>query len=125
MIAPVEQHHQGRVEIQLAEIGQTANRLILSGRLDSSGAGMLDQTLPAAVVGIDRDIVADLSAVCFVGSRGIRLLISLARGLQKKGLRFVMYGLQPAVHDVFESVSLSELIPVTTTEAEALSLLAV
>jgi hypothetical protein len=35
-----------------------------------------------------------------------------------------MYGLQPAVHDVFESVSLSELIPVTTTEAEALSLLA-
>jgi anti-sigma B factor antagonist len=62
--------------------------------------------------------------VCFVGSRGIRLLISLARGLQKKGLRFVMYGLQPAVHDVFASVSLSELIPVTTTEVEALTLLA-
>jgi anti-anti-sigma factor len=124
MIVPVEQHHQSNVDIQLAEIGQTANRLVLSGRLDSTGAGLLDQTLPAAVVDIDRNIVADLSAVCFVGSRGIRLLISLARGLQKKGLRFVMYGLQPAVHDVFESVSLSELIPVTTTEAEALSLLA-
>jgi anti-anti-sigma factor len=122
--SPVEEHHQSIVDIQLAEIGQTANRLILCGRLDSTGAGLLDQTLPAAVIDIDRDIVADLSAVCFVGSRGIRLLISLARGLQKKGLRFVMYGLQPAVHDVFESVSLSELIPVTTTEAEALSLLA-
>jgi anti-sigma B factor antagonist len=112
------------VDIQLAENERTANRLILSGRLDSTGAGLLDQTLPAAVIDIDRDIVADLSAVCFVGSRGIRLLISLARGLQKKGLRFVMYGLQPAVHDVFASVSLSELIPVTTTEVEALSLLA-
>ena len=102
MIAPVEQHHQSKVDIQLAEIGQTANRLILSGRLDFTGAGLLDQTLPAAVVETDRDIVADLSDVCFVGSRGIRLLISLARGLQKKGLRFVIYGLQPAVHDVFE-----------------------
>ena len=65
MITPVEQHHQSKVDMQLAEIGQTANRLILSGRLDSSGAGMLDQSLPAAVVDIDRDIVADLSAVCF------------------------------------------------------------
>jgi len=67
MIAPVEQHHQSKVDIQLAEIGQTANRLILSGRLDSTGAGLLDQTLPAAVLDIDRNIVADLSAVCFVG----------------------------------------------------------
>jgi anti-sigma B factor antagonist len=118
------EHHRGSVDIQLAECGPTANRLILSGRLDSITVGLLDETLPAAVIDTDRDIVADLSAVSFVGSRGIRLLISLARGLQKKGLRFVIYGLQATVHEVLESISLSELIPVTTTEAEALSLLA-
>jgi anti-anti-sigma factor len=112
-----------KMEFKLTEITQAACRLLLSGRMDSAGAHPLQQDLSAAMLGVDRHVVVDLSAVSFMGSLGIRLLITTARSLQRRALRMVIYGMRPAVHEVLETVSLGELIPMAATEAEALSLL--
>jgi anti-anti-sigma factor len=66
----------------------------------------------------------DLSAVTYVGSLGMRLLISTGRAVQRRGRRMVIFGAQPQPRDVFETVALSDLIPVATTLPEALDLLA-
>lgn len=112
------------MEYSLSEIATTANRLVLRGRLDSAGAGQLERPLSAAIDSAARSVLADLSAVSFVGSLGIRLLIRVARSLNGRGLALVLFAPQPAVLEVLHLAGLGDLVPIADSEAEALALLA-
>jgi len=95
----------------------------LSGRLDAQGADQIDVPFTAQVAAVGRDAVIDLSEVSFVASMGIRLLISAARGLGRKGAKMVLFGAQDLVHDVLEQAAIDQIIPVVETEAQALQAL--
>jgi len=99
-------------------------RVVLSGRLDAVGAEKLDLPFTAKIGHLGKNAAIDISAVPFVGSLGIRVLISGARVLQRAGHRVVIYGVAPAVAEVFEIVALEDLIPVAADLAAARSLLA-
>ena len=56
----------------------------------------------------------------FVASMGLRMIMSAARSLRSRNARLAVYGAQRPVNDVFEQVSFGQIVPVRSTEAEAL-----
>ena len=94
-------------------------RFELNGRLDAAGADQIEAPLTASVRKGDRNVLIDLADVPFVGSLGIRVLVMAARILQRAGRTMVLTGVQPQVMDVFETVSLGELIPIAANPDEA------
>ena len=61
----------------------------------------------------------DLSQVEFIGSGGIRMFITIARALGRKGGKLVLYGAQPPVAQVFATTSLNDIVPVRADAAAA------
>lgn len=107
------------MEFQVTELDPELNRVTLTGRLDAEGCAKAELPFTAAVGSAGRHAVLDLGAVGFVGSLGIRMLISVARVLHRKGRTMVLYGVRPEVAEVFDTVALDQLIPIVGTEAEA------
>jgi len=96
-------------------------RAMLSGRLDTANVNQVEVTFTSGIVPKGQHTVVDLTQVTFVASLGIRMLLTVARELSRKGAKFVMYGPTTPVMDIIETTALSEIIPVYTTEADAIA----
>jgi anti-anti-sigma factor len=106
------------------DIRTLADRLVkvtLTGRLDASAVDRIETRLVASVVPVAHNTIIDFSRVEFVASMGIRMLLTIARSLNMKQARLALYGAPAGVNLVFETVALSRIIPVCTTEADALT----
>lgn len=111
-------------EFALAEASPSATRVTLLGRLDSAGVEQVEAPLTAALRDGTGPVLLDFGKVSFVGSLGIRLLIALGRTLHKQRRSLALFGVQPQVAEVFETVALGDLIPIAATEEQALADLA-
>lgn len=108
------------MQMEVMESDGTATLVRLTGRLDSRGVDGIDLRFTAGVVSPGRNTLVDLSGVSFVASMGIRLLISSARSLSKKGGTLVLFGAQELVQSVLEHAAIDQIIPVVATQQEAL-----
>jgi len=95
--------------------------VVLGGRLDTPGVAQIELRFTAALVPRAARAIVDLSKVEFIGSMGIRMFITVARALAKKQGKLILYAPQPLVKEVFDVVSLGEIIPVKTDGASALA----
>jgi stage II sporulation protein AA (anti-sigma F factor antagonist) len=111
-----------KMQMDIAEFGPDSNRIVLEGRLDAAGAGAVELRFTASIAPVDRHAVVDLGAVPFVSSLGIRLLLSVARTMQRRGRKLVLLNPQAPVMAVFDTVALGTLIPIAADEAEAVAL---
>lgn len=93
----------------------------LVGRLDTPGVDAVETRLTAAVVPRAARAVVDLSGVEFIGSLGLRMFITIARALNRRNGRMVLYSPQPFVAQVFETASLGDIIPVKPDATSALA----
>lgn len=96
-------------------------RLVLTGRLDAAGTEKVEFVFTAHVRAAPGHVLVDMTAVSFVGSLGIRLLISAARIADRAGRKLVIFGTQPAVLEVFRTVALDDLMPVLPDAESALA----
>ena len=112
------------MEIEVTTLDPTVNCLRLQGRLDAVAVDRIEVRLNAVAVAPGHDLLVDLSAVDFLASLGIRMLITAARSLKAKGARMVLFGAQPLVHEVLEHVAIDQIIPVLADQAQARALLA-
>lgn len=93
----------------------------LNGRLDTANVNDLETRFTAGIMPKAQDTVVDLTNVSFIASLGIRMLLTTARGLSRRGAKFVMFGANPAVMEIFETTALSDIIPILATEADAIA----
>jgi anti-sigma B factor antagonist len=107
------------VEIEITQLSDDLVKVVFKGRLDTPGVGSVETRFVGAVVPGGRNALVDLSQVEFVGSLGVRMFISVARSLGMKRARLVLMSPQAQVRQVFDHVSLSDLIPICLDEAEA------
>ena len=69
-----------------------------------------------------RKMIVDLSEVSFIGSTGIGFLVGIYTSIARiPGGRFVLAGLSPRVHEVFDITRLSTLIPIAADLEAALA----
>ena len=105
--------------MEISQLGDDKVKVLLKGRLDTPGVARVETRFVGAVVPRGRHAIVDLSQVEFIGSLGVRMFISVARGLGMKNARLVLVSPQAQVREVFDHVSLSDIIPVCADEAEA------
>jgi anti-anti-sigma factor len=109
------------VRSSVAEDG--VSHVVLSGRLDVDGVGAVELPLTVATVTRHTPAVVDMTAVDFLGSLGIGLLVRCAVSLQRSGAKFVLFGCQPLVKKTIETAKLTGVLPIAESEAAALHML--
>ena len=100
------------MQMQVKDAGEGLLEVLLVGRLDTPGVDRIETQLTAHLVPRGARAIIDLSQVTFIGSGGIRMFITIARALGRKGAKLVLYGAQPLVGQVFETTSLNDIVPV-------------
>ena len=110
------------MELEILDQSPTLTRLALKGRLDTAGVDQIETRLNAALAR-DGDGVVDLSEVTFLASLGIRLLITAAKMLTRRGHRLVLVAPRPLVDQALQHSSLYDIIPVAPDFNGALALL--
>ena len=109
------------MEFTLRSIAPEAHEVVLVGSLDAYGAEAIEARFARAMDAIDRHVLVDLGSVDFVASLGLRLIIAMARIVQRADRQMVLFAPSALVEEVFEMVALSDLVPVVATRDEALA----
>ena len=111
------------MDMQHSDLGNV-RRIVLAGRLDTAGVGLIETRFGASIVPGARNTVVDISQVTFLASMGIRMLIATTRSLSRKGGKIALFGATPAVREVIDTVALTDIIPLAESEDEAIGIVA-
>jgi anti-anti-sigma factor len=99
------------------DAGNTA-KVVLSGKLDISGAETIALPL-ATLAGGKSGILLDMAGVTFLASIGIRHLVTASKALARRGGRLVLLNPTPMVTDVLTTSGVVELMTIARSDAEA------
>jgi anti-sigma B factor antagonist len=110
------------MELRMTDLG-SARKIALQGRLDTSGVSEIETRFIASIVPVGKHALVDLSAVDFLASMGIRMLVMTARSMKQKKAQMIVFGAQPLVQESLDNVSLNSIVPVVASESEAMGLL--
>ncbi|WP_322495889.1 STAS domain-containing protein [Chloroflexus sp.] len=73
----------------------------LPARLDAAGVAAIEHDLAAAITNHGGKVLADMTAVTFVASLALRMLLSNLRAVQPLGGDLRLCGLQPQIAEIF------------------------
>ena len=105
--------------MEVAELNDKITKVTLNGRLDTPGVDRIETRFVATLVPAGKNAIVDFSGVEFVASMGIRMLISVARGMRQRQAKLAIYNVPSLVQETFQSVSLSDIIPIGSDENDA------
>jgi anti-sigma B factor antagonist len=108
------------MKMEVEPVAPGAVKVILDGRLDINGAGVIDLQF-SAIAGSHRGVVVDLASVSFLASIGIRTLLLGAKAVQRRGGTFVLLNPVPEVTKVLEVTGVTDLMPIYRNSDEALA----
>jgi anti-anti-sigma factor len=111
------------MDISVDDLAGGITKVVLRGRFDTTGAVVVE--LPFnKIVTEQRKIIVDLSAVNFLASYGIRVLLVGAKIAKSKGGSLVILCPDNNVAKVLRTAGMDSLIPIHETEAAATAALA-
>jgi anti-sigma B factor antagonist len=108
------------MSVSFEDVGAHLRRVAIVGRLDMEGAESLSPRLMELLETPRRAIVIDLSAVRFLASVGIRVIVASAKAVQERGGKLTLVvapGSSVALS--LEATGISDLVPVFTNSADA------
>lgn len=100
---------------------QDVTIVAIAGSLDSLTSPQAQQALESAVASGSRKIAVDFSALDYISSAGLRVLLGTAKQLRANGGALRTFGLNDSVREVFEISGFATILPVFGSEAEAVS----
>ena len=95
-----------------------------AGRVDTTTSGALETRLASALSGPAPHLVVDLSAVDYISSAGLRVLLVAARRVQTTGGRLALCGMGYPVRQVFQLAGFLPLFTIQDTRDAAVAALA-
>jgi anti-sigma B factor antagonist len=107
------------VSMEVTQVDDKITKVTLNGRLDTPGVDQIETRLVATLVPAGKSAIVDFSGVEFVASMGIRMLISVARGMRQRRAKLAIYNVPSLVQEIFENVGLSDIIPIGSDETDA------
>jgi anti-sigma B factor antagonist len=109
------------MDLQIDTLPDGISRLRLIGKLDMAGVDRVEIRFATAATGARAGVVVDLAGLDFIGSMGIRMILSTARAVKGRGQRLALYAPQPLVRELLDRVSLGDLVPIAADEAGAIA----
>ncbi|MEO7666310.1 MAG: anti-sigma factor antagonist [Dehalococcoidia bacterium] len=98
---------------------QDVTIIAFAGNLDSNTSPVAQQALDGILTGGGKKLVVDFSALDYISSAGLRVLLGAAKKLQGSGGALRLFGLNETVREVFEISGFSKILTVRGSEAEA------
>ena len=98
-----------------------ATILSIAGRIDTATAPALEQAINGEIERQHRKIVLDFSAVSYISSGGLRVLLSTAKKLKNPGDKFALCSLSPEVMKILKLAGFTSIFSISPTEGEALA----
>jgi anti-anti-sigma factor len=95
--------------------------VVIVGSLDSNTAPQAQRALDAVGTSPARKVAVDFSALDYVSSAGLRLLLGLSKQVSAKGGTLRTFGLNQSVREVFEISGFAMILKVFPTETDALN----
>ncbi|PRY10021.1 anti-sigma B factor antagonist/stage II sporulation protein AA (anti-sigma F factor antagonist) [Pontibacter ummariensis] len=92
----------------------------LEGELDAHTAVTADDSLTQAAESASKQLLIDCTQLHYVSSTGLGVLLSTFHFCQSKGIRMVLFGMQPKIKNVLSILGMERIWHQTTTEAEAM-----
>ena len=96
----------------------------LAGRIDAATSPSVEGAVNTAVGGGTKRVIFDMSAVSYVSSAGLRVILLAAKKANAAGGGMAVFGLQAGVQEVFSVSGFGRIVPITANEAEARTKLA-
>jgi anti-anti-sigma factor len=93
----------------------------VTGNLDSKTSPEAQQALDGVLAAGARKVALDCTALDYISSAGLRVLLGTAKRLGTSGGALRLFGLNESVREVFEISGFSAILKVSATEAEALA----
>ncbi|HSD25664.1 MAG TPA: STAS domain-containing protein [Vicinamibacteria bacterium] len=91
------------------------------GRLDSVSSGELERLVVSRIDAGEKRLVVDLSAVEYISSAGLRVLLMAAKRLKGPPAAVVLCGMGPSVRTVLELAGFLPLFAVEAGREQALA----
>lgn len=108
------------MEMQVEELDGGITNVALRGRFDTQGAESVD--LPFSVIaGSKTAVLVDLSEVDFLASLGIRVLVTSAKAINRKGGKLVLIAPEGNVLMVLQTAGMESLIPIFPERSAAIA----
>jgi len=111
------------MDMSVDDLAGGISKVVLRGRFDTTGAVVVELPFNKLVTE-KRKIIVDLSAVTFLASYGIRVLLVGAKIVNGKGGNLVILCPDNSVAKVLKTAGMDVLIPIHQTEAAAMAALA-
>jgi anti-sigma B factor antagonist len=99
----------------------TATILSIAGRIDTATAPALEQAINQEIERQHRKILLDFSAVSYISSGGLRVLLSTAKKLKNPGDKFALCSLSPEVMKILRLAGFTSIFSICPTQEEALA----
>lgn len=93
--------------------------LAVEGRLDSNTSEAFEQQLMGKIDTGSRKIIIEFSALDYISSAGLRVLLMAAKRLKAEAGSFALCGLQEHIREVFEISGFLPILTVVENQAEA------
>jgi anti-sigma B factor antagonist len=106
------------VKISVRDVGGT-KVVEVGGDVDLGTSPVLRRTLFEALTAVAR-VAVNLAAIRYIDSSGIATLIEVLKESQRLNKEFILFGLSPAVEEVFRLTHVIRIFRVCPTEQEAL-----
>lgn len=90
-------------------MGDRRHRLAVSGELDISSTNGVRIRL-GRLIGVQRDVVIDISGVTFIGASGLAMFSSLHASMRARGGTLTLCGARPRQRQLFEWTHLQHLL---------------
>ena len=102
------------------DVGENLRRIVISGRLDTTGTDSVASQLVTLSAAPKKGVVVDLVGVNFLASIGIRALITTAQAVRQRGGKMVVVA-KPGSTVVMslEATGVDTLIPVFDNASDA------
>jgi len=94
---------------------------LLNGRLDANQIPAFDQWLDQQLDAQENTLVLDMSGLSYISSSGLRVILTLAKEMERRQRRLIICGLFGMVREVFMVSGFMEIFTICHTVDEALS----
>jgi len=92
----------------------------IKGRLDTTNYGILEKKLMDMIEGQQHRIIVECSAMDYVSSSGLRILLMALKKITLAKGKFVLCGLQDNIREIFEISGFTNIFEIHPTRDEAL-----
>jgi anti-sigma B factor antagonist len=97
--------------------------LKISGRLDADSSRDAEETVDSVLEKNTNRLLFDLSALDYLSSAGLRVLLSAAKAMKRRDGKMVLCCLNEFVREIFEVSGFEALIPIADSVESGIKLL--